>query len=127
VKLLALSSFKTGRSECPVLKVSILEDDFEEAAKKLFPTESEGAQGADEGAEEQESGSSDDEEGEGPASILGSNINPPTPWVDFEALEKEAKEKGFGKLYATFGGGEEGLKACVAVEALCEVSWRKAC
>eukprot|EP00798_Chlamydomonas_sp_ICE-L_P008789 gene8789-33658_t len=38
------------------------------------------------------------------------------------ALEAEAKAKGFGKLYASLGGGKEGLRACVAVEALCEVS-----
>ncbi|KAG2498231.1 hypothetical protein HYH03_003981 [Edaphochlamys debaryana] len=38
------------------------------------------------------------------------------------ALEAEAKEKGLGRLYAACGGGEEGLMACIAVEALCEVS-----
>ena len=47
-----------------------------------------------------------------------------------EELEAEAKAKGYGKLYAAFGGGLEGLEACVAVEALCEVregnkDWRQ--
>jgi len=37
-------------------------------------------------------------------------------------LESEAKAKGYGKLYAAMGGGKEGLEACVAIEALCEVS-----
>ncbi|GAX81575.1 hypothetical protein CEUSTIGMA_g9003.t1 [Chlamydomonas eustigma] len=96
-------------------KVSILEDDFEEAAKKLFPEESEGLAEGVEDADE--GGSSGDEEADGRAKTA-----PTTSWVDYEALDKEAKEKGFGKLYSTFGGGEEGLKACVAVEALCEIS-----
>ncbi|KAK9818799.1 hypothetical protein WJX74_001704 [Apatococcus lobatus] len=38
-----------------------------------------------------------------------------------EALEAEAEQKGFGKLYAAFGGGKEGLEACAAVDALCNV------
>ena len=38
-----------------------------------------------------------------------------------QALEDEARAKGFGKLYASLGGGRKGLEACVAVEALCEV------
>ena len=33
------------------------------------------------------------------------------------ALEKEAREQGYGKLYAAFGGGREGLEACAAGEA----------
>lgn len=32
------------------------------------------------------------------------------------------QSKGYGKLYAAMGGGRSGLEACVAVEALCEVS-----
>lgn len=35
---------------------------------------------------------------------------------------QEASDKGFGKAYAAFGGGKEGLEACVALEALCEMS-----
>ena len=38
-----------------------------------------------------------------------------------QALQEEARAKGYGKLYAAMGGGEAGLEACVAVEALCEV------
>ncbi len=45
----------------------------------------------------------------------------PDEAAKLEALEKEAKDKNLGKLYAACGGGEEGLRACVAVEALCEV------
>ena len=43
------------------------------------------------------------------------------PCLSRPELEADAKAKGYGKLYATFGGGEEGLRACAAVEALCEV------
>jgi hypothetical protein len=39
-----------------------------------------------------------------------------------DQLEAEAKTKGYGKLYAAMGGGIPGLKACAAVEALCEVN-----
>ena len=31
-----------------------------------------------------------------------------------QRLKKEAKAGGFGSLYAAFGGGLEGLKACAA-------------
>ncbi|GFR52186.1 hypothetical protein Agub_g14723 [Astrephomene gubernaculifera] len=50
---------------------------------------------------------------------------PPQPAADpaqLEALEKEAKDKGLGRLFVACGGGEEGLRACVAIEALCEVN-----
>ena len=35
---------------------------------------------------------------------------------------QEARVKGYGRAYAAFGGGVAGLEACVAIEALCEVS-----
>lgn len=34
--------------------------------------------------------------------------------LHFEALVQEAASKGYGKLYAVFGGGVEGLRACAA-------------
>lgn len=34
--------------------------------------------------------------------------------LEYEALAKEASAKGYGKLYAVFGGGLEGLHACAA-------------
>lgn len=34
--------------------------------------------------------------------------------LEAEALAKEAASKGYGKLYAVFGGGLEGLRACSA-------------
>ena len=34
--------------------------------------------------------------------------------LEQEALVKEAASKGYGKLYAVFGGGLEGLRACAA-------------
>jgi hypothetical protein len=48
-------------------------------------------------------------------------VVPVVPAERFAELEAEAASKGYGKLYATFGGGREGLEACAAVEALCEV------
>eukprot|EP00884_Botryococcus_braunii_P003367 jgi/Botrbrau1/13030/Bobra.0389s0021.1 len=38
-----------------------------------------------------------------------------------EALQREAAAKGLGKMYIAFGGGREGLEACAALDALCEV------
>lgn len=35
-----------------------------------------------------------------------------------EELQAEAAAKGYGRLYAVFGGGREGLEACAAGEAL---------
>lgn len=37
------------------------------------------------------------------------------------ALQAEADAKGFGTLYAACDGGKNGLEACQAIEALCEV------
>lgn len=39
-----------------------------------------------------------------------------------EELEKEAAAAGYGKMYVAMGGGREGLEACAAIEALCEVN-----
>ncbi|QDZ19172.1 DNA polymerase I [Chloropicon primus] len=36
--------------------------------------------------------------------------------------EKEAKELGLGTAYTAFGGGREGLRACAAMDALCDVA-----
>ena len=33
-------------------------------------------------------------------------------------MEEEANKKGYGKAYAAFGGGREGLEACAASESL---------
>lgn len=41
---------------------------------------------------------------------LPGNINS----LEYEANQKEAAAKGYGKLYAEFGGGKEGLQACSA-------------
>ncbi|MEW5306424.1 MAG: hypothetical protein WDW36_008889 [Sanguina aurantia] len=38
------------------------------------------------------------------------------------ALQAEADAKGFGTLYAACEGGKNGLEACQAIEALCEVN-----
>jgi DNA polymerase I-like protein with 3'-5' exonuclease and polymerase domains len=38
------------------------------------------------------------------------------------ALHKEAKVKGYGKMYEACGGGQAGLEACAALDFLCEVS-----
>ena len=82
-----------------------LEDEIDEATAKLYPQEEE-ADAAAEDAGEAEAG-----EGEECESVV----------VSKEVLQAEAKEKGYGKLYAALGGGRKGLEACVAVEALCEV------
>ncbi len=34
--------------------------------------------------------------------------------LEYEANMREAAAKGYGKLYAVFGGGQEGLHACAA-------------
>ena len=52
--------------------------------------------------------------------------DPRLRWLDMSkseraALSKEAKNLGVGSLYCAFGGGEEGLMACAAIDALCEV------
>lgn len=39
----------------------------------------------------------------------------------FKQDEQEAKAKGYGKFYAAFGGQKEGLEACAAIDAICEV------
>ena len=100
----------------------ILEDDLDEAASNLFAQEEEeegalGTEGppllrdADEEEEEEEGalmkGKGQRQRGSGAAALAG--------------LEAEARAKGFGRLYAALGGGREGLEACVAMEALCEV------
>ena len=41
---------------------------------------------------------------------------------DAASLAAEAKALGVGTLYAAFGGGTAGLRACAAVDALCEVA-----
>ncbi|KXZ47740.1 hypothetical protein GPECTOR_33g622 [Gonium pectorale] len=66
------------------------------------------------------------DEAEVPAEASAGPLSGPVPVVDdptrLAALEAEAKDKGLGKLFVACGGGEEGLRACVAVEALCEVN-----
>ncbi len=60
--------------------------------------------------------------GDGDDDLDDSNTSPPVsiaPKLKFTseettALEKEAGDKGYGKLYAAFGGGKEGLEACAA-------------
>lgn len=39
-----------------------------------------------------------------------------------EQLEKEAAANGWGRLYTALGGGQRGLRACEAVESLCDLS-----
>jgi hypothetical protein len=39
--------------------------------------------------------------------------------LEYEALTQEAAAKGYGKLYAVFGGGLEGLRACAAGARTC--------
>ncbi len=34
--------------------------------------------------------------------------------LEYEANMKEAAARGYGKLYAVFGGGQDGLHACAA-------------
>ncbi|KAL0051060.1 hypothetical protein WJX82_001248 [Trebouxia sp. C0006] len=36
-------------------------------------------------------------------------------------MDAEASQKGYGKAYAAFKGGREGLEACAAIDALCEL------
>ncbi|KAL3138383.1 hypothetical protein ABBQ32_006185 [Trebouxia sp. C0010 RCD-2024] len=36
-------------------------------------------------------------------------------------MEEEANKKGYGRAYAAFGGGRDGLEACAAIDALCEL------
>lgn len=45
----------------------------------------------------------------------------PAP-VSQRELEAEAKAKGYGSLYAAFGGGIPGLRACAAADALVEIN-----
>ena len=99
----------------------ILPDDLDEIHERLHPDSSA------EPDSELPIPSSDDEEG----SCSGSTAQPPLAAAAAAAaplpaslaeLESEAKAKGYGKLYAAMGGGREGLEACVAVEALCEVN-----
>ena len=37
-----------------------------------------------------------------------------SPSQNLAEMEKEASKKGYGKAYAAFGGGREGLEACAA-------------
>ena len=37
-----------------------------------------------------------------------------SPSQDSAEMEEEASKKGYGKAYAAFGGGREGLEACAA-------------
>ena len=41
--------------------------------------------------------------------------------AELQALEAEAASKGYGKMYAAFGGGREGLEACAASELPCSL------
>ncbi|CAG9463715.1 unnamed protein product [Pedinophyceae sp. YPF-701] len=61
-----------------------------------------------------------------PAVVPYGAEDPRLRWLEMsqaerDALDAYAKENGLGALYAAFGGGEEGLRACAAVDALCEV------
>ncbi|GIM08897.1 hypothetical protein Vretimale_12841 [Volvox reticuliferus] len=103
-------------------RVPIVEDVLDETLQELTGTEETGTRAGSEA--EEAAVAADGDEGEEVAADsarLG-----PVPVVDdpvlMAALEKEAKDKGLGRLYAACGGGEEGLRACIAVEALCEIS-----
>lgn len=37
-------------------------------------------------------------------------------------MQAEGSAKGLGAMYAAMGGGRDGIEACGAIEALCEVS-----
>jgi DNA polymerase I-like protein with 3'-5' exonuclease and polymerase domains len=39
-----------------------------------------------------------------------------------ESLQREGEAMGLGTMYAAMGGGREGVEACCALEALCDVS-----
>ena len=40
----------------------------------------------------------------------------------YNELKEYAERKGLGTAYASFGGGREGLEACIALNALCDIS-----
>ena len=46
------------------------------------------------------------------------------PLKGVEKDEHEAKVKGYGKFYAAFGGGKEGLEACAASKLEPPMLWR---
>ena len=102
----------------------ILADELDEAAFNLFAQEEEeeGALGT-EGSPQGDADEAEDEaalmKGEGQRQ-RGSGA------AGQAGLEAETKAKGFGRLYAALGGGREGLEACVAMEALCEVGGENA-
>ena len=103
-------------------KVPIIEDELDDAFSKLHPKDDgiESAAGLEE--ELMLSSARDEEEEDEEALVEGSREeHKGHAKASPEDLDAEAKAKGYGKLYAAFGGGLEGLEACVAVEALCEV------
>ena len=102
-------------------KPSILEDDLDEIEAKIHPSDEDGDEdsSSDEIQEDDQPGGATEEEEEFQAAAAVKNH---LTVEEVEALQVEAKAKGYGKLYAAMGGGEEGLEACIAVEALCEVS-----
>ena len=104
--------------------VPILEDELDEAASNLFAQEEE-EEGAL-GTEVPPLGDADDEEEDEEGALMkgAGRRQRGTGAAGQAGLEAEAKAKGFGKLYAALGGGREGLEACVAMEALCEVGGR---
>lgn len=43
-----------------------------------------------------------------------------TPSQSSSEMDEEANKKGYGKAYAAFGGGREGLEACAASKQACQ-------
>ena len=102
-------------------KPSILEDDLDEIEAKIHPTDEDGDEDSSSDeiqVDDQLRGAKEEEEESQAAAAVKIHLTV----EEVEALQVEAKAKGYGKLYAAMGGGEEGLEACIAVEALCEVS-----
>ena len=101
--------------------VPILADELDEAASNLFAQEEEdeGALGTEVPPLGEAAGDEEEED-----ALMKGQQGRRGGAAGQEGLEAEARVKGFGRLYAALGGGREGLEACVAMEALCEVGGR---
>ena len=125
----ALQAEKLARGEADAVPLSIdhmpsiLEDDLDVIESKIRPkdmADEDEDSSSDERIREDQLGAEDEGEEEEPRVASAVRKHPLTV-EEVENLQVEAKAKGYGKLYAAMGGGEEGLEACIAVEALCEV------
>ena len=57
---------------------------------------------------------------DGTEGLLGNEL--PITDSSFEEVLREQEAGGYGKAYSAFGGGQAGLSACAAIDALCDMA-----